>query len=198
MSKPIMIDIPEMIETSRLSLHMPQAGWGAKLHEAIVDGYEDCIKWLNWAPSPPTVETVEEECRRHHADFILRDFIRYVIVEKKTGRVVGRCALPSQLIFWSIPQFGISYFIRRDARGLGYATEATRALTQLAFRTLGAKKVEVYCDSENYCSQNVPKKLGFRLECKKMGAFPRPGKIMPELHTYSLFSEAELSPDNVF
>lgn len=191
--KPIMIELPEVINTSRLKLHMPKAGFGPQLHEAITDGFEDYVQWLNWTPTVPSVDQVEEECRRHHADFILRDFIRYIIIEKRTGQIIGRCAFPSFQTIWNIPQFGISYFVRRSARQHGYASEAAHALTTLAFQNLGAKKVEIYCDAENIASQRIPQKLGFVLECSKKGGWPRQDNQLAELLTYSLFSESKLT-----
>lgn len=189
---PILIDLPEVIETSRLLLKMPQAGHGANLYEAIIDGYDDYVKWLGWSPSIPTPEAIEEDCRKHHADFITRDFIRYIIVEKATNRTIGRCAFPSFQTIWPIPQFGISYFIRNNARNKGFASEAAHALTILAFRTLGAKKVEIYCDAENIASQKIPQKLGFSLEYSQKGGWPRPDNQLADLLTFSIFSEESL------
>jgi len=186
--KPILIDLPEIIETSRLRLRAPKAGDGLGVFDAIMDGYEDYVKWLGWSLTPPTLQTVEEDCRKHHADFILREFIRYIILEKETDRVIGRCAFPSLQVIWDIPQFGISYFVRRNARNQGYASEATYALTALAFRHLNAKKVEIYCDAENIPSQKVPEHLGFILECSKKGGWPRPDQKLADLLTFSLFS----------
>jgi len=190
--KPILIDLPEVIETSRLLLKMPKAGYGAEVCEAIIDGYDDYIKWLNWPTIKPTPETVEEDCRKHHAEFITREFIRYVIFEKETGRVVGRSAYPSFQTIWSIPQFGVSYFIRKTARNHGFATETAHALTVLAFQKLSAKKVEIYCDGENLESQKVPQKLGYILECTKKGGWPRPDNELADLLTFSVFSEKSL------
>lgn len=189
---PILIDLPERIETSRLILQMPQAGYGERLHQAITDGYEDYVAWLNWTPLIPTVQSVEEECRCHHAEFILRDFIRYIIVEKSSNQVMGRCAFPSFQTNWLIPQFGISYFIRRSQRMKGYATEAVHAMTLLAFQVLGAKKVEIYCDAENVASTKVPHKLNFELEYTQKGGWPRQDGKLAELKTYSLFTEKKL------
>lgn len=42
----ILIDLPEIIETPRLKLQMPKAGFGEKLYQAIVDGYDDYVRWL--------------------------------------------------------------------------------------------------------------------------------------------------------
>jgi ribosomal-protein-serine acetyltransferase len=189
---PLLLNLPEKIETPRLLLLMPQAGFGEKLHQAIVEGYEDYIKWLNWTPLSPTIQSVEEDCRKHHAEFILRDFIRYIIVEKSSNQVVGRCAFPSFQANWFIPQFGVSYFIRRSQRMRGYGTEAVHAMTVLAFRALKARKVEIYCDSENVASCRIPEKLNFQLEYTQRGGWPRPDGQLAELKTYSLFTEEPL------
>lgn len=188
----VLIDLPEVIETPLLILQMPKAGFGQHLHQAISDGYEDYVRWLNWPENMPTPEALEEECRRHHADFIMRDFIRYLIIEKSTHEVVGRCALPSVQANWSIPQFGVSYFIRKTKRDRGYATQATHAMTLLAFQVLGAKKVEIYCDAENIASTKIPLKLGFKLEYTQRGGWARSDGKLAKLQTYALFSKGDL------
>ncbi|MDP3532744.1 MAG: GNAT family N-acetyltransferase [Alphaproteobacteria bacterium] len=156
-------------QKERLLLQMPKAGFGEKLHEAILDGYETAKAWLNWPDTLPTALKVEEDCRNHHAEFILRTFIRYIIIEKATSKIVGRCAFPSFQANWAIPQFGISYFIRKDSQSKGYATEAAHAMAVLAFQTLKARKVEIYVDAENLASCRVPEKLNFKHEYTQKG-----------------------------
>jgi len=121
-TSPLLLTIPELLETERLVLRIPRAGEGAKLCDALKDGYEEGIRWLNWPESVPTSEAVEEECRTHQAEFILRETMRYLVFEKNTGTLVGRCAFPAFQAVWAIPQFGISYFIRKSQRRKGYAT----------------------------------------------------------------------------
>jgi RimJ/RimL family protein N-acetyltransferase len=188
----ILINLPEVIETQHLLLQMPKAGWGEKLHRAMIDGYEDYVKWLNWPNSIPTPESVEKECRQQHAEFILRDFIRYLIIEKSNGEVIGRCAFPSFQTNWLIPQFGIAYFIRRSKRRNGYATEAAHAMSLLAFKVLKARKVEIYCEAENISSCKIPEKLNFDLEYCQRGGWPRADGELANLKTYSLFTESSL------
>ncbi len=188
----ILINLPEIIETPRLILQMPKAGFGEQLHHAISDGYEDYVQWLNWPAKMPSVEAVEEDCRKHHAEFILRDFIRYLILDKKTNEIVGRCAIPSFQANWLIPQFGISYFIRKRERSKGYATESCHAMALLAFKVLSAKKLEIFCDAENIPSTRIPLKLGFKLEYVQKGGWPRKDGKLAELQTYSIFSESDL------
>jgi len=190
--KPILLEIPNKIETKNLRLQMPEAGWGIKLHEAILDGYDDYIEWLTWPAKQPSVEDVEVDCRKHHADFITREFIRYLIIEKSSGDVVGRCAFPSFQANWEVPQFGVSYFIRKSARRKGYATEASKAMTGLAFAKLGAKKVEIYCDEDNVASCKIPEKLGFELEYSQRGGWPKKDGSLTKLRTYAMFSVENL------
>lgn len=190
----ILFDIPEVIETPRLYLQMPKAGYGKQVHEAITDGYEDYIRWLNWAATPPTQEDVEVDCRKHHADFILREWIRYIVIEKSTGDVLGRIGFPPFQSNWSIPQFGISYFIRKSKRHQGYATEACHGMCLLAFKVLGARKLEIYCDNENKASQGVPKRLNFSHEYTQKGGWPRQDGTLATLHTFSIFDVQDLPP----
>lgn len=192
MTNKLLIDIPLIIDTPRLRLHFPKAGFGKTVHGAITDGYEDYIKWLCWPKAIPSVEMIELECRQHHADFVLRDSIRYLILDKRTEEVLGRCAFPTAQANWAIPQFGISYFVRRSQRSKGYATEATHAMALLAFRLLNAKKVEIYCDSENQTSTRIPEKLGFRLEYVQTGGWLNQDGELAKLQTYSVFFEQDL------
>jgi ribosomal-protein-alanine N-acetyltransferase len=50
--------------------------------------------------------------------------------------------------------------------GKGFITEAVNAVTRYAFQVLGARRVEIRCDSENTKSANVPHRLGYELEGK--------------------------------
>ncbi len=193
----ILIDVPEKIYTPRLLLQMPGAGFGPQLHEALSEGYQDYVSWLNWSPNLPSAEQLEEESRKHQAEFILRDFIRYLIIDRTTGELLGRCGFPPLQTHWAIPQFGISYFIRKSKRSQGYATEAAHALTIIAFNILKAKKVEIYCDKENIASTKIPLKLGFALEYTQRGGWPRSDGQLAYLQTYSLFDKSTLPALNI-
>jgi ribosomal-protein-serine acetyltransferase len=188
----ILIDLPEKLETNRLILQIPKAGFGKKLHEAMADGYDDYVKWLLWPEEMPTIEQVEQQCREQHASFILRELIRYLIIDKDTNKVVGATAFPVTQLDWRVPQFGIAYFIRKTARSKGYAIEATHAMTLLAFRVMKARKVQITCDADNISSIKIPLGLGFNLEYTQRGGFPRADNVLVNLQTYSLFSESEL------
>ena len=52
--------------------------------------------------------------------------------------------------------------MRRSAWGKGYATEGSRALIELAFRELGARRVYATTMSVNIASRRVMEKAGLR------------------------------------
>ncbi len=59
-------------------------------------------------------------------------------------------------------QFG--YCLARDVWGRGYATEAARAIVDLALAEPMIWRVEAYCDLEHRASAHVLKKAGLKLE----------------------------------
>lgn len=63
----------------------------------------------------------------------------------------------------------VGYWLRKDATGRGYATEATLALLGVATSVPAFRLVEIRCDSRNVRSAAVPRRLGFHL-----GSSPEP------------------------
>jgi RimJ/RimL family protein N-acetyltransferase len=61
-------------------------------------------------------------------------------------------------------QVEVGYVFHPDAGGKGYATEATRAITDLAFVELGAHRVFARTDALNTASAALLRRLGFRQE----------------------------------
>jgi ribosomal-protein-serine acetyltransferase len=195
MGDPILLDLPTYIETPRLILRPPQAGDGPGIYKAITDGYSALVKWLNWPSNIPSKEQVEIEARIHQAKWILREDMRFVCINRESGEIMGRMAYPSIQTNWDIPIFGISYFMSKSHQRLGYTQEAVNALTRYAFEVLDAKKVEIKCDVENPASIGIPKKLGFKLEARQKGVWPRKDKHeLAEIVTYARFDMINLLP----
>jgi RimJ/RimL family protein N-acetyltransferase len=55
----------------------------------------------------------------------------------------------------------IGYWLRQDATGLGFATEAAQAAMDLALSLPGMSRVTIHCDEQNTPSAAVPRRLGF-------------------------------------
>ena len=98
------------------------------------------------------IRTVEEEWAEHGHG-------RVAILERESGRFLGR----SGLKHW--PQFDeieVSWVLRPDARGCGYATEAGRAALAWGFERLQLPYLMAMIQPENTASIAVAERLGLR------------------------------------
>lgn len=194
MTHPILLNLPISIETPRLILRPPQAGDGEKIHQMLKSGYEDYATWLGWSKDLPNVLSLEKEARIHRAQWILREDMRLLMIDKMTGEFLGRLGIPSMISAWDVPMIGISYICAGFARGKGYVTEGVNALTRFAFEHIGAKKVQITCDTLNQKSMNVPKRLNFIHESTNHGIFPSTSQSIGEFYIYACFDPKTL-PD---
>ena len=158
----LLLDFPESFESDRLTIRAPRAGDGTEIHAAVEETFDDLQPWMPWAQQMPTLEESETHVRRAQCDFLAREDLTLLLFLKGTNTIVGGSGL--HRIDWAIPKFEIGYWCRKRFQGQGYITESTEAITKFAFEILGAKRVEIRCDSKNVKSRRIPDRLGFRLE----------------------------------
>jgi RimJ/RimL family protein N-acetyltransferase len=144
------------------SVRCPLPGDGPEKHAAVAESLEDLAPWLDWAREVGTVEDSEADVRRARVRFLERTDLMLLLFLKGTGTLVGGSGL--HRIDWTVPRFEIGYWCRTRFTGHGYITEAVRGITGFAFDVLGAKRVEIRCDSLNRRSIRVAERAGFRLE----------------------------------
>lgn len=161
-TNPILVDLPVRIQTPRLLLRPQKPGDGVELNAAIRASQAELLPWMPWAHGPPTVEESELNVRESAYKFLTREDIRYPMFDQKSGQFIGSTGL--HRINWRIPSFEIGYWIHSQHTGKGYATEGALVMALLCFRKLGAKRVDIRCDTQNVASIAVAKKLGFELE----------------------------------
>ncbi len=172
---PILIDVPERIETEQLVLRVPRAGDGATVNAAIADSITELGPWLPWAGTMPSVEESEIHCRRQFGKFILREDFVLMMFERVAGGAEGALvgagvegafvgAVGLHRIDWSLRRFEIGYWRRTGSEGRGYVTEAVRAISRMAFDSLAARRVEIRMDDRNERSWKVAERAGFTLE----------------------------------
>lgn len=162
MSRYIPMNVPEVLESSKLRLRFPQFQDAPAMVEAITESHEELRLWMPWAQTIPTVEESEsviqiwQESERHRREF------SYYMFSKEDRRVLGACGVHH--IYWDVPRFEIGYWVRTSETGNGYATEATRLITNLLFEQFHAERVEIRCDSRNRGSASVARRAGYLLE----------------------------------
>ena len=158
----LLLDFPESFESDRLTIRAPRPGDGAEINAAVRETFDDLKVWMPWAQQMPTLEESESYVRRAQCQFLAREELTLFLFLKGTNTMVGSSGL--HRIDWDIPKFEIGYWCRKRFQGQGYITESTEAITQFAFETFGAKRVEIRCDSKNVRSRRIPDRLGFKLE----------------------------------
>jgi len=159
---PILKDFPESFETERLLIRGALPGDGPEMYAAVNESLEELLPWMGWPRQHETVEDSEERIRRHRVRFLERSDLLLLLFLKGTNTLVGGSGL--HRMDWSVPRFEIGYWCRTRFAGLGYVTEAVRGITGFALEHLGARRVEIRCDSLNRRSVRVAERAGYRLE----------------------------------
>jgi len=164
--EPLLIDVPQRLETERLVLRCPQPGDGTALNAAVCESLAELQPWMPWAQKAPTADESELECRRMHGRFALREDLVLFLLERRAdgseGALLGGSGL--HRIDWAVPRFEIGYWRRSGRGGKGLIGEAVRALNRMAFDRLGARRVEVRMDALNERSIRVAERAGFTFE----------------------------------
>ena len=158
----ILLDIPDQLTTERLMLRAPRLGDGAMINPCIVESAAELARWMPWARPTPDVDNSEKWCRSSVAKFVTREQLDFLIFLREPETYVGTCSL--HRIDWNVPKAEIGYWLRTPHCGHGYVSEATKALTDLAFQVLKMHRVEIRCDAENRRSRRVAELAGFKQE----------------------------------
>jgi RimJ/RimL family protein N-acetyltransferase len=162
---PLLIDVPERLQTARLLLRRPLPGDGAALCEAVRVSLDELRPWMPWAQTESSVDEAETTVRRMHAQFALREDLPMFMFERDAGgegALVGCTGL--HRIDWSVPRFEIGYWRRSGLAGRGLVSEAVRTVCRMAFESLGAQRVEIRMDDRNEASRRVAERAGFSFE----------------------------------
>jgi len=87
----------------------------------------------------------------------------FAVMLKGSDEVIGDCGVILQVVEGE-KHLEVGYHFRRDHWGQGYATEAARACTGLAFQSFGAEKVISLIRPENVPSRRVAERTGMKPE----------------------------------
>jgi RimJ/RimL family protein N-acetyltransferase len=164
-SDPILLDLPERIETARLILRPPRAGDGPALHRALVESLPELRRFLAslpWVAADQTVDSAEAFCRKACANFISRRDLVYALVDKDSLEPLGSVGLHRTV--WATPKTEVGYWLRSSRTGRGLMSEAVGALVDVAFSELRMARVEIITDEENMASRRVAERCQFQLE----------------------------------
>ncbi len=129
---------------------------------AIEESRDHLRPWEWFGDAFHTVDQTQDWIIRRHVAWLLRDSFTCGIWHRTNGQLLGNIDLVVKQ--WRLPWFMIAYWLRKSAEGNGYVAEAVRLLTDYAFDTLNAKRVELAIDARNKRSVAVAERLGFHLD----------------------------------
>ena len=178
---------PYRVVTDRLVIRCYEPADAPLLKEAVDASIDDLRPWLPWArEEPQSLEAKVELLRRFRGKFDLdQDHVMGIFSRDESALIGGTglhpCAGPDAT--------EIGYWIASDHAGRGYATEATAALTRVAFSLIGAQRVEIHVDRENSRSITIPRRLGFVEEAVLRRQSPRSDGTLGDLVIFTMFRE---------
>ncbi len=137
--------------TDRLLLRPVWNEDAAALAKAISD--EAIVRNLAMAPWPYTLQDAKEFIQIERSDMTPN----FMVMRRSHAapELIGACGLLNRN-----GAIEIGYWIARDHWGLGYATEAAKAVLRIAY-SLGHKQIHAGYFADNPASGNVLRKLGF-------------------------------------
>jgi len=162
---PVLLDLPERLDTEQLLLRPLRPGDGSTIHASVLETLDDLRRFpasMSWAMSEHLAETAEEYARRGAANWIIRADFPMLALHRDNGEHVGNVGL--HRFNWATRVFEIGWWCRKRFQGQGLITEAARAMSEFAFANLGARRVWCLCDDENSASWRVAERLGFEHE----------------------------------
>ena len=146
---------------------------------AVRESLEHLQPWMPWADEESTRETFQRQRlrgARHKA--AIGDEWQYGLFPTDETSVLGTFGLMARK--WPATM-EIGYWVHVDAIGRGYATRASRALTNAVLALDGITTVCIRCDEVNLRSAAVPRRLGFtlvRTETREPQAPAESGQLM--------------------
>ncbi|MEJ2598649.1 MAG: GNAT family N-acetyltransferase [Anaerolineales bacterium] len=149
-----------ILETERLQLReFAERDWQAVL------AYQNDPRYLRYYPWQSRTEA---EVRAFIQVFIewqayLRRYkFQWAITMKSNGQLIGNAGIRKESVADHKAEVG--YEINPQFWGMGYASEAARAVRDFGFQELGLRRIWANCLAENLASRRVLEKIGMQLE----------------------------------
>jgi ribosomal-protein-alanine N-acetyltransferase len=174
-----LMDLYTPIYTNRLILREFEPDDWQDAYEYLSD--PDVLQFMEYYPCGEEqakiyVQTIlalqKEQPRRH---------IKFAVLLKNTGRVIGECGL---IIADNDDSAGLCYRLNRTFWNKGYGTEAAAAVIKFGFDRLRLHRISALCDTRNTASSRVAEKTGMKKEgCMREHKWVKDGWIDSSIYS---------------
>ena len=162
-------EFPGALQTERLHLRCWQSDDADELLPLLIANAEHLGAWIpEQVAKPAPLPDLAERLAGYAANFAAQREWRFAIFASRDDSLLGEASLFPRSAAGRVPyadadRLEIGYWLRADATGRGYATEAAQALLDLAASLPRMLRVEIRCDARNIASAAVPRRLGLHL-----------------------------------
>jgi RimJ/RimL family protein N-acetyltransferase len=164
--------VPYRIETERLVLRCWDPADAAALLDAQKESLAELRPFMPWAhEEDQSLAGKVALLRRFRGAFDLDQDYIYGMFAAGERAVAGGTGLHARV---GPDAFEIGYWVRTSLAGRGFATEATAALTRVAFELHGIDRVEIHAEPANARSLAIPRRLGYVEEATLRRRLPWP------------------------
>jgi ribosomal-protein-serine acetyltransferase len=150
------------IVTSRLVLRPLELADTSELWDAIDGSRQHLERWLPWVPYNDSEEASQRFASASASDWDSGRALRFIIRDKSQNRVLGLLGFDNCVHLHRSCELG--YWLRREACGFGYMTEAAAASLHFMFHRAGMHRVRCAAATTNYRSLAVIARLHFHFE----------------------------------
>jgi RimJ/RimL family protein N-acetyltransferase len=148
------LSLEKALVTSRLEVRPPRESDRTRFDELFCSA-----DFMIFSGPALTAEGAHERFAHMLAMCEVVSFAKQPIIERDSGMVVGYTGVDC-ISFEGEERLEWGFRLAPEARGLGYATEASQALFARARQTFSGELLAIV-DPNNHASQNVCRKLGF-------------------------------------
>ena len=174
--------------TSRTVVRRFRENEGEQLYHLIQSNYARLMDYFPvTANIAKTKDSTEIFVRERIADWHLQKDYFFGVWDNESAKLIGTVRIFK--IHWNLPEAELNYFIDRSFGEKGIMTEATYAVVKFAFEQLKMKKLYVRTAMDNYASQRLARKCGFRREGDLRAAYQKPTGVLEDLMLMGLTLE---------
>jgi RimJ/RimL family protein N-acetyltransferase len=161
---PCRATLPILTERLRLAALLDDEREAARLH--AIYGDAETMRFIGTSGMPTSdVAATRRILRRLVEHGLLHGFTLWAVDERDGDPLIGVCGL--MWVEGHGPDVEAAYLFRRDRWGLGYASEALRAVLHVAHGELGLRRVVALAYPANDASRRVMEKAGMRRDGKQ-------------------------------
>jgi ribosomal-protein-serine acetyltransferase len=167
-----------------ISLELIDYHHAEPLYQLVKANRQHLREWLPWVDHMRTVDDFRRYINNSKQRYDNKIEIGYIIMADYT--MIGRLGVYN--IDVQNRHASIGYWLDQQWMGKGIITRACRAVLEYCFTSLALNRVEIRAGTENYKSQAIPERLGFKKEgIIRQGEFVNNRFI--DLYVYSMLKE---------